>query len=275
MVTSVIYATYSRHNVALATLIAMASTAFPSAVLADTAADTAKLLANPVSALISVPIQVNYDRNIGSLDGERMIANVQPVIPFELNEEWNLISRTIVPIVSQENTFATPSQESGIGDTVQSLFFSPVDPTESGWIWGVGPAALLPTATNNRLGLDTVAVGPTAVVLKQANGWTYGMLANHLWSLDDSDVTISNTFVNPFVSYTNSQAVTFNLNTETTYDWENDQVSFPVSANVSKVISIGGQLISVGGGLKYWVEGPDSGPDGLAYRITVTFLFPR
>ena len=101
------------------------------------------------------------------------------------------------------------------------------------------------------------------------------MLANHLWYLDDSDVTISNTFLNPFVSYTNSQAMTFSFMTETTYDWENDQVSMPVAANVSKVISVGGQLISVGGGLKYWVEGPDSGPDGLAYRFTVTFLFPR
>jgi hypothetical protein len=235
-------------------------------------------LSNPVAALISVPLQFNYDQDIGPVDdGDRWLLNVQPVIPFSLNNEWNLISRTILPVVHQSDIFPGAGTQTGIGDVVQSIFFSPKAPTASGWIWGAGPVLLLPTGSDELLTTDKWGAGPTAVVLKQSNGWTRGMLANHIWSFagDDDRADVNATFLQPFLTYTTPTQWTFALNTESTYDWENEQWSVPVNVNASKLTRFGTQLVSLGGGLRYWGDGPDGGPEGLGLRITITLLFPR
>jgi hypothetical protein len=159
---------------------------------------------------------------------------------------------------------------------VQSLFLSPVKPA-AGWIWGAGPVFLLPTSTDDLLGTGKWGLGPTAVALRQTGPWTYGILVNHIWSVagegDRQDV--SSTFLQPFLAYTTKTAWTFTLNTESTYDWKGERWSVPLHFVVSKVTKIGGQLASVGAGLRYWVESPDSGPHGWAARFVVTFLFPK
>lgn len=240
--------------------------------------DLAKQLSNPVAALISVPFQFNYDSNIGaSRDGDKYYMNFQPVIPFHLSSDWNLISRTIVPVVSQSDISPGAGSQTGLGDIVQSFFFSPQKPTASGLIWGVGPALLLPTGTEPQLGSEKWGAGPTAVVLWQANGWTYGMLANHIWSFagNGDRSGVSSTFLQPFLNYTTKDAWTFGLNTESTYDWNHHQWSTPINAFVTKLVKFGTQPVSIGGGLRYWAASPDAGPHGWGARLIVTFLFPH
>ena len=158
---------------------------------------------------------------------------------------------------------------------MQSFFFSPSAPTAGGIIWGAGPVFRLPTATDDLLGAEKWGLGPSAVALRQAGGWTYGGLVNHVWSVagDDDRADINATFLQPFVSFTNDDAWTFSLQTETVYDWESEEWAVPVNIAVSKLLAIGGLPISIQGGLRYWAESADSGPEGLGFRLGVTFLF--
>ncbi len=261
----------------LALACALASTSLQAAEPAtDDAAELAKKLSNPVAALISVPLQNNFDFGGGPKDdGFRYTLNVQPVIPFSLNNDWNLISRTIVPFIHQENIIGRTTQ-SGLSDTVQSLFLSPANPTAGGWIWGAGPVLLLPTATDDRLGTEKFGLGPTAVALKQDGAWTYGVLANHLWSVagNGSRQEVNATFLNPFVSYQFKTLTTATVTTESTYDWHNSQWTVPLAASVSQLVRFGKQPVSFSLGARYYADKPTGGPDwGL--RFSVAFLFPK
>jgi hypothetical protein len=244
------------------------------------AADDASLAQqtlNPIASLISVPIQVNSDEDIGPADGERLVVNVQPVFPIALNEKWNLISRTIVPIIDLDHVPVAGNDESGIGDIVQSLFFSPKAPTETGWIWGAGPVVSLPTADEGLLGSDQWSIGPTAVVLKQQHGWTYGALANHLFSVfgDDDRADVQTTFLQPFLSYTTSSLTSVGVNTESSYDWEEQSWSVPINLTVTQLLRLGRQPFSLQVGARYWADSPTGAPDGWGYRIALTLLFPK
>ncbi|MBB4005658.1 transporter [Aurantimonas endophytica] len=240
-------------------------------------ADLAKQLSNPIASLVSVPFQFNYDGGFGPDDGDRVTLNIQPVIPITLNEDWNLISRTIVPVIWQNDVAGRSGDQFGLGDTVQSLFLSPKAPGPGGVIWGVGPVFLLPTGTDPLLGGEKWGAGPTGVALKQSGPWTYGVLANQIWSFagegDRDDVNA--TFLQPFVSYTTPDAWTFALNTETTYDWEHEAWSVPVNFTVSKLVKFGDQPVSLQAGVRYWAESPEGGAEGVGFRTSVTFLFPK
>ncbi|MBP3127877.1 transporter [Thalassospira sp. ER-Se-21-Dark] len=231
--------------------------------------DLAKQLANPVANLIIVPFQGNYDQGYGASDDEKYLINVQPTMPMRLSDDWNLISRTILPLVHQNDINGNSGTDTGIGDTVQSFFFSPVELTDGGLIWDVGPALLLPTASKNNLGVDQWGAGPTAVGLYANGPWTYGMLANHVWGADEGSAASATnaSFFQPFINYTPPDAWTFVLNTETTRNWANDQWSVPVNGIVSKLTRIGDQKVCNGAGMRYWLESPDAGPNGWGARL--------
>ncbi len=255
-------------------LAAPATAASPAA--GDSDADLAKQLANPIASLISLPLQFNYNQGFTNGDGDQYYLNIQPVIPFSISESWNVISRTILPIYSQDGVIPSEGSQFGFGPTTQSLFFSPKAPTAQGLIWGVGPVALIPTATDG-ISTNQWGLGVTGVALKQQGPWTVGGLANHIWSVsgNSADGDISNTFLQPFVNYTTKKATSFYLNTESNYDWENEQWSVPINLGVNQLLKFGEQPVQIGGGLRYWAETPEFGPQDWGARFNLVFLFPK
>lgn len=241
----------------------------------DKAAEVAKKLANPIASMVSVPFQSNFDWGSGPTgDGFKYTLNFQPVIPFSLNDDWNLITRTIVPFVTQDDVIGKSSQ-TGLSDTSLSLWLSP-NKVENGWTWGVGPVFLIPTATDDLLGTEKLGIGPTVVLLKQDGPWTYGALLNHIWDVaGDSDRSAVNaTFLEPFLSYTTKTHYTFTIQTETTYDWEHQQWNVPINLLASKVVKIGGQHYSFQVGARYHADGPDDHATWGA-RFNITLALPK
>ena len=235
--------------------------------------DLATKLANPVSDLISVPFQFNYDCCYGPEDGSRYTLNIQPVIPFKLKPDLSLVVRTIIPVIDQEPTTSTSGDHFGLGDITQTFFFSP--PPKNGLTWAVGPAFLWPVGTDG-LSADKWGVGPSALVLKQRSGTTVGMLANHIWSYaGDSDrQDISTTFLQPFVSHTWPSTTGVSLNLEASYDWKGEDWTVPINAGVSHIYTFGKQKVQMGVFGRVYLASPDDGPDwGL--RFVATFLIPE
>jgi hypothetical protein len=241
-------------------------------------AELAQELSNPLADLMSIPFQMNYDCDIGPRDdGWKMQTNIQPVIPFHLNTNWNLISRTIIPVIDQEDIFPGAGSQFGLGDINLSLFLSPKKPTSGGITWGIGPVLLLPTATDDLLGADKWGAGPTAVALTVRGPWTLGMLANHIWSYaGDSDrQDISNTFLQPFAAYTWPSAWTVSVQSESSYNWKTEKWSIPINAAVSKLVKLGKLPVSLQAGVGYWAESPETGPEGFRFRLAATFVLPK
>ena len=268
----------TRHEWTLPLAISALLLAVPAQAQNDQAAELAKKLANPVASLISVPLQYNYDEYGGANDGAAVSKLViQPVIPFSLNEDWNLITRTLIPLIDQADFPVDALNESGLGDITPSFFFSPKAPTAGGWIWGAGPVFLLPTATADVLGTEKWGIGPTGVALKQMGPWTVGILAGHVWSVAGSDdrADVSATTLQPFVSYTTKTHTTIGAYTESAYDWEAEQWGVPLIVQAGQLFKIGPQILQFAVAGKYWAEGPNDGPEGWGLRLQLTLLYPK
>ena len=208
------------------------------------AEELAKLAQNPVGNLISVPFQNNTNFNAGPLNGTQNILNIQPVIPIEINADWNIITRTIVPVIWQPALSSTIDSTTGIGDTVFTAFLSPAQP--HGLIWGVGPVVQLPTNSNDELGNKNWGLGPSFVVLKleKGNPWVYGVLVNNIWSLSNNKQggAYNNGLIQPFLNYNFAGGLYLTSAPILTVDWKADsgqRWTMPLGGGIGKIFHLG------------------------------------
>ena len=239
--------------------------------------DLRKAAQNPVASMISVPFQNNTDFNIGPDNKTKNTLNIQPVWPFELNDEWNLITRTILPLVSQPALLPGQERTFGLGDTTLTAFLSP---KEHGKIaWGAGPMFLLPTATDDMLGADKWGLGISGVALTVIDKWTIGALVSNIWSVAGSGDNDINLFtLQYFVNYNLEGGwylVTAPINTA---NWEADsdnQWTVPLGGGAGRVFNIGKQPVNAQLSAYYNVETPDNFGAEWQMRAQIQFLFPK
>jgi hypothetical protein len=239
-------------------------------------ADLAKQLANPIASLVSVPFQFNWEQNVGPSKLTRFVLNVQPVMPFTVNDDVNLIVRLIAPLISQPPLFDGGEPTFGISDITTSFFISPSKSTRL--IWGAGPVINLPSTSEPTLGSGKWSAGPTVVALKQVGSWTGGALWNQVWSFsgDTTRADVNQMFLQPFLSYQATPTITLTVQSETTANWEVDEGRWTVPINmiVSKLASFGTFPASYQVGFGVFPVHPDGSPSW-KIRAAIVVLLPR
>lgn len=236
----------------------------------------AKAAQNPIASMISLPFQNNTNLNIGPNEQTQNILNIQPVWPFQINDDWNLITRTIVPVVSSPDALTGEGRVDGIGDTSFSAFFSPS--AASKLTWGVGPVILLPTATEDALGQDTWGAGISAVLLTQPGNWVIGSLFSNVWSVGGGDADINLFTWQYFINYNMADGWYLTSAPIMTANWEADsdhRWTVPLGGGFGKIFRIGKQPINASLQTYYNVVTPDDYGAEWQVRAQFQFMFPK
>jgi hypothetical protein len=267
-------------------IIAIIGLRSPSLHAQQSTAALAAAAQNPVAAMISLPFQNNTFFDAGpNHDKTANVLNIQPVLPFTIGD-WNIISRTIVPLITLPSLTApdlgdvitgAPSSNDpfGLGDINQTFYFSPASATK--FIWGVGPSVTLPTATSRFLGPRTLSMGPGAVGLVTPKPWVIGALARQLWAVAGPNQSVNQTLLQPFVNYNfpggwylvSSPIMTANWSASSSQRW-----SIPIGGGVGKIFKIGGQPMNASLQAFDYVAHPSFAPRW-AIRFQIQLLFPR
>ncbi len=238
--------------------------------------DLAKAAQNPVAAMISVPFQNNTNFNVGPFNRAQDILNIQPVIPITLNPDWNLISRSIIPLMLQPSP-TTDSSLFGLGDISETLFLSPAHPGSI--IWGIGPAVTFPTATNSILGTGKWLAGPSAVALVTPGHWVIGALISNQWSFagDSNRSSVNTGLIQPFINYNFSEGWYATFSPVMTVNWNapsGQQWTVPIGGGIGRVFRVGKQPLNAQVAGYYNVVRPDGAADW-QLRLQLSLLFPR
>ena len=215
--------------------------------------------------------------NVGPLDETQNILNIQPVIPVSLSEKWNLITRTIMPVIWQPEFVPGRGRTTGLGDINFTGFLSPAD---SGKLtWGAGPVILFPSATDDALGTGKWGAGPSAVFLMMSPPWVSGVLINNIWSFAGSDTRgdVNQMLLQPFVNYNlpkgwylvSAPIITANWEAESGNRW-----TIPIGMGVGKVLRLGKLPFNCSAQGYYNLDKPVTGGDW-TLRLQVQLLLPK
>lgn len=264
--------------VALVVILAPAARAEQQAAPASESADLAMQLSNPLASLVSVPFQFNWEQDVGPSELTRFVLNVQPVMPFTMNQDWNLITRVIAPLVSQPPLVDGGAATFGIADITTSFFFSPS--RSKRLTLGAGPVLILPSTSEPTLGSGKWSIGPTIVALKQTGPWTFGALWNQVWSFsgDSSRADVNQMFLQPFLAYQATHTVTLTVQSEMTANWDaaadDDKWTVPINVLVGKLATFGPFPASYQFGVGAFPAHPEVGPSW-KLRAAIVILLPR
>jgi opacity protein-like surface antigen len=238
--------------------------------------DLAQKSQNPIADLVSVPFQSNTNFNAGPFNRTQEVLNVQPVVPLHINADWNLISRTILPIITQPSPIFD-SNTNGIGDITQEFFFSPTHPGPL--IWGVGPVFTIPSATDPILGTGKVLLGPTAVALVTPGHWVIGILVNNQWSVGGNPLSanVNEFLAQPFINYNMAHGWYLTSSPQITANWlavPGQQWTVPVGGGIGRIFKIGDQPVSASIAGYYNIVRPTGSPTW-QLRTFLSLLFPE
>lgn len=244
----------------------------------DSVTELAKKSQNPLEDMVSVPFQNNTSFGVGPDSEPLNVLNIQPIFPINLNENWGLITRTIIPVISKP----VPPQNriNGLGDIQFTAWASPHKPTENGWIWGVGLITQLDTATDDNLGDGVWGLGPTAVVLKSQGQWLYGGLINNVWSVvNNGNPDVNKMVIQPFVNYNIPGKPGRYLVSSPiiTADWETasgDVWTVPIGMGIGQVVKTARFPISFSAHAYYNVVRPQFGAEW-QLRLQATLMFVK
>ncbi len=247
--------------------------------IAQDVEELARAAQNPLASMISVPFQNNTNFKVGPEESTQNVLNIQPVVPFSLNENWNLITRTIIPIISQPASTPEQSRKNGLGDMQLTAWASPKAATASGWIWGVGAVAQLDSASDDRLGAGAWGLGPTAVVLKNSGAWVFGGLINNIWSVSTDRDDVNQMLIQPFINYnfpakpgrylTFAPIITANWEADSGNVW-----TVPLGLGIGQVTRLGKQPVNMQASVYYNVKTPDFGAKW-QLRLQLQLMFPK
>ena len=245
----------------------------------EDASALAKKLQNPIGNLISVPFQSNTNFSVGPNKGTQEILNIQPVIPFHIGDNWNIITRTILPLIWQPSYQPLASVAPfGTGPITFSSFLSPAQPT-NGWLWGFGPVTQIPVASSASLGSNVWGLGPTGVLVYMKGPWVTGVLANNVWSLGGEGgpggTKYNNFLMQPFVNFNMKGGWYVGTSPILTANWltaGNNAWTIPLGMNVGRVIKLGKLPINLSGGAYANVVHPEFGSTW-QLRTQITFIF--
>lgn len=240
--------------------------------------DIAKQAQNPIARLISVPFENDFNPQTGISKNDEYVLQVKPVVPLKLSNDWNLITRTVVPVIQVPDLTPRISGVSGIGDVNLSLFLSPARAFHH-IIWGAGPIVSFPTASETILGTKKLSVGPTAVVLKSQGHWLYGTLINNIFSVagPSARADVNQMFMQPFVNYNFRHGWYLTSSPQVTADWEKQRAErwvVPVGGGVGKILRVGDLPVNMSTQFFSNVEHPQ-GTTNWSARLQIQLLFPK
>lgn len=237
------------------------------------AQELADKLANPVASLISVPLQNNLNYGIGPFNGSKYTINIQPVIPFKLTENLNLITRYILPVVDQRDITGNNTHQFGLSDATVTAFFAP---KTKGLILGIGPAFLIPTATDELLGTEKFGVGPSALVMHQGKGLSVGFIANQIWSVagNEDRADFNQFYTQIFLSHSYKSGASLGVNAEITQNWDAKTTLISLNPSIGAVTKLGDQVVQFAISPLIPITGPSESKPDWGLRAILAFVFP-